>query len=200
MIYGYARCSTRKEEGKQDISRQTRELEKQGATIIIEEHESGANENRSKLNALLEAVKPGDTIIATEVSRITRSTKQLCELVNFAKMNQLKLILGTFTVDCSNKTLDPVTEGILMMIGVFAQMERAIIVERVKSGMAHAAEQGKKIGRPKTSKDTIPAVFYKYYPDFVNGKLNKAEMSRLCELSFPTVTKYINMLKNSNGR
>ena len=77
MIYGYARCSTN--EKQQDINRQVRELKQQGAqddTVYLE-YESGTKENRAELNKLLRIVAPGDTIVATEVSRITRSTTQL---------------------------------------------------------------------------------------------------------------------------
>ena len=75
MNYGYARCSTN--ELKQDIDRQKRELIKQGVSEenIYFEYESGTKIDRVEFNRLLEAIDEGDTIIATEVSRITRSTK-----------------------------------------------------------------------------------------------------------------------------
>ena len=109
MVYGYSRCSTN--ENKQDITRQIRELEEQGVKRdnIYFEYASGIKEDRTELKKLLAVVKEGDTIVATEVSRITRSTKQLCEIIEFAKTNHIKLILGTFVVDCS-KELDPMTE------------------------------------------------------------------------------------------
>ena len=101
MIYGYARCSTNEE--LQDITRQVRELKQQGATdqTIYFEYESGAKVNRAELQRLLDTVRPGDTILATEVSRITRSTKQLCEIIEFAKEQKIKLVLGQFVVDCT---------------------------------------------------------------------------------------------------
>ena len=69
MIYGYARCSTN--ESMQDIDRQIRELKQQGAEdkTIYREYESGTKTNRAELQKLLDIVKPGDTILATEVSR-----------------------------------------------------------------------------------------------------------------------------------
>lgn len=75
MNYGYARCSTN--ELKQDIDRQKRELIKQGVAEenIYFEYESGTKIDRVEFNRLLETIDEGDTIIATEVSRITRSTK-----------------------------------------------------------------------------------------------------------------------------
>ena len=77
MVYGYCRCSTN--EKKQDINRQRKELKEMGATdnSIYMEYESGTKINRIELNKLLEIVKQGDIIVVTEISRITRSTKQL---------------------------------------------------------------------------------------------------------------------------
>jgi DNA invertase Pin-like site-specific DNA recombinase len=119
MIYGYARCSTNEE--MQDINRQIRELKQLGATdrTIYREYESGMKNDRVELQRLLETVKAGDTIVATEVSRITRSTKQLCEIIEFVKKKHIKLALGTFIVDCT-KELDPTTEGMLKMMGGFS--------------------------------------------------------------------------------
>ena len=194
MIYGYARCST--DETKQDINRQTRELKESGATkeTIYLEYESGAKSDRAELNKLLNVVKEGDTILATEVSRITRSTKQLCEIIEFAQDKKIKLILGSFIVDCT-KELDPMTEGMLKMMGVFSEMERNMIRQRVKSGMENAKANGKIIGRPQKTADDLPAIFYRHYPKYKNGEINKKELSRLCDLSYPTIYKYLALVE-----
>ena len=194
MIYGYARCSTNEE--LQDINRQIRELKQLGATdeTIYFEYESGIKTNRSQLNNLLNALKSGDTIISTEVSRITRSTKQLCEIIEYAKDTHIKLVLGTFVVDCS-KELDPMTEGMLKMMGVFSELERNMISQRVKSGMRNAKAKGSKIGRPTTTADDIPNVFYKHYPKYKNGEINKVEFAKICSLSYPTIFKYLRIVE-----
>lgn len=194
MVYGYARCSTN--EQLQDINRQVRELKQQGATetTIYLEYESGTKINRAELQKLLSAVQTGDTILSTEVSRITRSTKQLCDIIEFAKERKIKLVLGNFVVDCT-KELDPMTEGMLKMMGVFAELERNMISQRVKSGMENARAKGKKIGRPATTADNIPNIFYKHYPKYKKGELNKKELSRLCSLSYPTVYKYLQIVE-----
>lgn len=196
MIYGYARCSTNEE--LQDINRQIRELKQLGATdeTIYFEYESGTKTNRSQLNNLLNAVKSGDTIVSTEVSRITRSTKQLCEIIEYAKDTHIKLILGTFVVDCT-KELDPMTEGMLKMMGVFSELERNMISQRVKSGMRNAKAKGSKIGRPTTTADDIPNVFYKHYPKYKNGEINKVEFAKICSLSYPTIFKYLRIVERS---
>ena len=194
MIYGYARCSTN--ETMQDINRQIRELKQQGATdqTIYREYERGTKVNRAELQKLLNIVKPGDTILATEVSRITRSTKQLCDIIELAKNRKIKLVLGTFVVDC-RKELDPMTEGMLKMMGVFAELERNMISQRVKSGMENAKAKGKAIGRPPVTADSIPNIFYKHYPKYKKGEINKKEFSRLCSLSYPTIYKYLRIVE-----
>lgn len=196
MIYGYARCSTNEKE--QDIHRQVRELKRQGATdkTIYLEYESGTKADRAELLKLLDAVKSGDTVLSTEVSRITRSTKQLCDIIELAKQKQIKLILGSFVVDCS-KELDPMTEGMLKMMGVFAELERNMISQRVKSGMENAKAKGRKIGRPAVTADNIPTIFYRHYPKYQQGLISKKDLSRLCALSYPTIYKYLQILEEN---
>ena len=195
MIYGYARCSTNEE--LQDINRQSRELKQLGAVEerIYREYESGMKNDRVELQRLFSVVEAGDTIIATEVSRITRSTKQLCEIIELAKDKHIKLVLGSFVVDCT-KELDPMTEGMLKMMGVFSELERNIISQRVKSGLQNAKAKGVPIGRPATSEGTIPSTFLKYYPKYKRGEINKAEFARLCSVSYPTIFKYIAIVES----
>ncbi len=198
MIFGYARCSTN--ELKQDIDRQKRELKELGATeeTIYFEYESGTKTDRAELNKLLSIVKQGDCIVTTEISRLSRSTKQLCDIISLVKEKGLKLkIKGSITVDCTQNELDPMTNAFLQISGVFAELERNLISNRVKSGMLNAKEKGAIIGRPKTNKENIPAIFYKHYPQYKSGNLNKREFARVCELSYPTIFKYIEIAENT---
>lgn len=194
-IYGYARCST--DETKQNIDRQTRELKDMGAIRenIYLEYESGTKVDRVELQKLLNIVQPGDTIVTTEVSRITRSTKQLCEIIELVQEKKLKIVLGAFIVDCTKGDLDPMTEGMLKMMGVFAEMERNMISQRVKSGMVNAKAKGKIVGRPKITNDDIPSIFLKHYPKYISKSINISEFSRLCNMSRTTIYKYINLVK-----
>lgn len=194
MIFGYARCSTN--ETKQDITRQTRELKSLGVTEnnIYFEYESGTKADREQLMRLMDKVESGDTVVATEVSRFTRSTKQLCEIIEFAKTKKIKLILGNFIVDCS-KDLDPMTEGMLKMMGVFSELERNMISQRVKSGMANAKAKGSIVGRPTTTIEDIPSNVVKAYELLKNGKINKIECARMCDISRPSLDKYIKIIE-----
>ena len=192
--YGYCRCSTN--ETKQDINRQIRELCELGVKKedIFWEYESGKNDDRIEFNKLMNLVVKGDTICTTEVSRMSRSTKFLCEILDIVQTKGIRLVIGSFVVDCRTDEIDPMTKGMLMMWGVFAEMERDIISARVKSGMANAKAKGKKIGRPKTDRDNLPINFYKYYPMYKNGEINVAEFSRLAEISRKSVYKYLKVV------
>ena len=193
MIYGYARCSTN--ESKQDINRQIKELKAVGADEVIFEYEHGDAKTKKELSMLLELAKEGDTIITLEVSRLSRSTQQLCELIDIIREKRLRLVIvGSITIDCRNGQTDPMSEAFLQMAGVFSQLELAMIRARVKSGMANAKAKGRRIGRPQTTKEDIPAAFLKHYAAFQEGKMNVSELARVCGLSRPTVYKYMKMM------
>ena len=146
---------------------------------------------------LLEQAQAGDTILTLEVSRLARSTKQLCDIIEIVKAKHLRLsIVGSIQVDCSNGELDPMTNAFIQMSGVFAELELRIIRERVKSGMRNAVAKGAKIGRPQTTKDDIPPSFYRHYASYKNGTLNISELSRVCNISRTTAYKYLSLLEN----
>ena len=194
MNHGYARCSTN--ESKQDIDRQVRELKQAGAEDIFLEYEHGDAAVKCQLSSLLEQAQEGDTIITLEVSRLARSTKQLCEIIEIIRSKHLRLVIvGSITVDCSNGEIDPMTNAFIQMSGVFAELELRIIRERVRSGMANAKAKGAKIGRPQATVDDIPAVFLRHYPAYKKKQLNVSELARVCDLSRTTVYKYIDLLE-----
>lgn len=196
MDYGYARCSTN--ESKQDINRQRRELKNMGIKEdnIFFEYESGTKDDRKELKRLMQIAKPGDSITSLEVSRLTRSTQKLCEIIKEVQEKQIKLVIaGSITIDCSpGKELDAISKGMMLMWGVFAELERDIITARIRSGMSNARSKGVKLGRPQTTIETLPYNFLKYYPMFQNGSINLSELSRLSSISRPTLYKYLKIV------
>jgi DNA invertase Pin-like site-specific DNA recombinase len=192
--YGYARCSTN--ESKQDINRQIKELKEAGAEEVVFEYEHGDAKIKEQLQMLLEMAAAGDTIITLEVSRLSRSTQQLCEIIEVIKRKRLRLIIvGSITVDCRSGEIDPMSQAFIQMSAVFAELELSIIRARVKSGIANAKAKGKKVGRPHLTKDDIPSLFMKHYPALVEGKMNVSELARVCGISRPTVYKYVKMVR-----
>lgn len=195
-IYGYCRCSTTEE--RQDINRQKRELYKLGVEDeknIYWEYESGTKNDRAEFNKLLDLLEKGDTLCTTEVSRLTRSTSYLCDILKIVQEKHIRLMIGNFVVDCREDNIDPMTKGMLMMWGVFAEMERDMISARVKSGMQNAVAKGVKLGRPTTDKSNLPMKFLKYYPMYKNNDLNITEFSRLAEVSRKSIYKYIEIME-----
>ena len=194
MVYGYCRCSTN--ESKQDIDRQINALKEAGAATIHFEYEHGDAEHKKELEKLLRLTVSGDCIITMEVSRLARSTKQLCDLIDVVRDKHLKLvILGSITVDCSNGELDPMTKAFLQISGVFAELELSIIRARVKSGMANAKAKGASIGRPRTTAEQIPAPFLKFYPAYKSGRLTATEFARVAGVGRTTLYKYIRIVE-----
>ena len=193
-IYGFARCSLAEEKG-QDLNRQIRELKAAGAEEIIAERVHGDAKIKPELDLLLETAEQGSTIICTEVSRLSRSTQQLCEIINIIKAKHMRLeILGSITIDCRTGDIDPMSQAFIQMSAVFAELELSILRARVRSGLANAREKGHKLGRPQTTKEDIPAIFYKHYPAYAAGQMNVSEFARVCNLSRPTIYKYLRLL------
>ena len=194
MDYGYSRCSTN--ETRQDINRQVRELKAAGAEQIFVEYEHGDAQVKSQQQAMFAEAQAGDTIIVLEVSRLARSTQQLCEIIDLVRAKHLRLVIvGSITLDCRNGQADPMSEAFLQMAGVFSQLELAMIRARVRSGMENARAKGRQIGRPQVSKEDIPATFLRHYPAYKSKQLNVSELARVCDISRTTVYKYIGLLE-----
>ena len=194
MTYGYARCSTN--ETKQDINRQVRELKAAGAEEIFIEYEHGDSKIKSQQAQMFAQAQAGDTVIVLEVSRLARSTQQLCEIIERVREKRLRLVIvGSITLDCRSGQADPMSEAFLQMAGVFSQLELAMIRSRVRSGMENARAKGRQIGRPQVSKEDIPASFLRHYPAHKNGQLNISELARVCDISRTTAYKYKALLE-----
>ncbi len=75
-------------------------------------------------------------------------------------------IVGSINVVCSNGELDPMTNAIIQMSGVFTELELRIIRECVRSDMRNAAAKGAKLGRPQATLDDMPPNFLRHYPAY----------------------------------
>jgi len=151
--YGFARCSLGEDKG-QDLNRQVRELKAAGAEEIITERIHGDARVKPQLDFLLEHIEPKISLLVTEVSRLSRSTQQLCEILNMIKEKHIRLvILKSVTIDCRNGDIDPMSMAFLQMAGVFSELELSMIRARVRSGMSNARAKGKQIGRKPTTKE-----------------------------------------------
>ena len=193
ITHGYARCSTN--EDRQDIDRQTRELKKHGAEKVWLEYEHGDAASKEQQALMLETARPGDTIVTLEVSRLARSTKQRCEIIDIIREKRLRLVIvGSITLDCRNGNPDPMTEAFLQIAGVFSQLELSMIRSRVRSGVENARAKGKRLGRPPVCAERVPEQFLRYYPRYQSGSINISELARLARVSRPTAYRYLKAL------
>lgn len=196
-IYGYCRCST--DDTKQDVNRQVREVKQLGAEpkLIYTEYESGTKRERVELDKLIDVVADGDTVVTTEVSRLSRSMKDLIDILDIFKDKKVKVVIGAFVLDFRNGDADPMVKAMINMLGVFGEMERDIISGRVKSGLANAKAKGTVLGRPTTTLDRIPKLFLKNYPRYKSGEITVTELCRLAKLnSRTTAYKYFKLLED----
>lgn len=148
---------------------------------------------------MLDTVKPGDTVIVTEVSRLARSTSQLCGIIEkIQECHICFVILNSMTIDCRNDEPDPMTLAFLQIAAVFSELELKMIRARVKSGMENAKAKGSPIGRPKVSQDSIPDIFYRYYPQYKSGLLNISALARVTKISRSTCYRYLSVLEGTS--
>ena len=175
-----------------------RELRAAGATVIWREYEHGDATIKEQQNLMWNTVHPGDTVIITEPSRLSRSVQQFCLIAEMIKEKHICLkIIGSITIDCRTSDADPMTIAFLQLIAIFSELELSMIRSRVRSGLQNAKAKGKRIGRPLVTEDALPDSFFRYLNRYQNGEINISELSRLCQISRPTVYRYLRIIKGA---
>lgn len=198
--YGYARESTgtSAENSKQNIDYQINYLLEQGIKRenIYCDYASGMKEDRIEFQKLKNIIKPKDSLYTLEISRLSRSSKQLIELIEFVRNNHIQLMIGSINVDCREQDLDPFIKGMLQMMSIFAELERNIISSRVKEGVRNAINNGKKVGRPAFDESKIPEKAYKYYQLYKKGDISsKQEVCDILHITRPTFDRWIKYIE-----
>ena len=154
----YARVST----GGQSVDNQLirlREVAGRAGFRIVEEYvdtASGASPSRSGMERMMADAtrRRFDILLAWDVSRLGRSLTQLVELFDTLRSLSIDLILEQQGVDTST----PAGRALMQMSAVFAEFERAMIVERTKAGMERARARGARIGRPPAQDSVRQAI------------------------------------------
>lgn len=103
---------------------------------------------RRGLDTLLEQVQPGDLILVSELSRLGRSVGQVIQLVDRLIKQRVQLVAIKENIRL-NGTQDIQTKVMITLFGLFAEIERDLIAERTKEGLAAARAKGRLPGRPK---------------------------------------------------
>jgi len=151
MKFGYARVSS----NNQDLELQNEALLKSGCTKIFSESISGKNNNRVALMKMLDDVRAGDLVVVYKIDRIARSLKGLIEIIELLNKKGVNLI----SLDSGDKvdTTSPMGKAFFQIAGVFAELERSMILARTKAGIDKARLDGVKFGRTIGSKNKTTA-------------------------------------------
>ena len=144
----YARVSTREQNPDMQIRELRQYAKARDFTVAHEfiDRESGTKESRPELDKLWQMVRARDVdvVLVWRFDRFSRSTKQLINALSEFEAIGVDFISKTDQID----TTSPAGRALFTMISAFAQFERDIISERVKSGIDRARSQGKRLGRP----------------------------------------------------
>jgi len=144
MKYGYARVST----VEQNLDRQIEALKKEGCDKIFIDKISGATTNRPQLNELFEILKENDKIIIKDLTRFSRSTRDLFNLLDIIKEKKASLrSISDKWLDTSD--VNPFNDLLFHIMSALSEYERKLIKQRQKEGIEIAKKNGKFQGRPK---------------------------------------------------
>ena len=112
---------------------------------IFKEKRTGTSNKRLRLNACLEYVREGDTLVVTRLDRLARSTLHLCQLAEQLQDKQVNLKV----IDQNIDTGDATGRLLFNMLGAIAQFETEIRAERQMDGIRNAKARGVSLGRKK---------------------------------------------------
>jgi DNA invertase Pin-like site-specific DNA recombinase len=176
---GYARVST----ASQHLDAQFDALHQLGCTKIFTDKESGVKPTRPGWQQLLAYIRPGDALVITELSRMSRSLLHLLQVVKELEERGVELVSVRENIDTSTAT----GRGFLSIMGAIAQMEREIKAERAAAGRAAAKARGKTGGRPRTDQDKLEQARILYQ----NSDKSAAEVCKLFGFSRRTLFNYL---------
>lgn len=175
MKIGYARVSTI----DQSLDLQMDALNKEGCDCIYSEKQSGAKDDREELANALSHLREGDTLVVYKLDRLARSTKKLIDVYEQLSQKGVQLHSIVDKID----TTTPTGRAMFKMIGVIAELEREMIVERTRAGLEAARARGRKGGRPKKEHNKMQDAFKLY-----DGRQHTiAEITALTGVSKPTL-------------
>lgn len=189
MNIGYARVSTK----EQNLDRQIDLLTENHCEKIFEEKVSGKDKERPELEKLLEFVRPGDTLIVTELTRLSRSQKDLTHLVD--KLDKLEINLKSL----KEVWVDTTTAHGKLVFTIFTglvEFERDLMRERIIDGVKAARKRGIKGGRKPVDADAINTALKLY--DSMEYTL--PQIAKMTKISIPTIYRYqrVRKMKEEN--
>lgn len=139
MQIGYVRVST----NDQNTALQRNALECAGCELMFEDKMSGKTSDRPGLKKVLRTLSEGDTLVVWKLDRLGRSMRHLVTLIEDLRGRGINFRSLTDSIDTST----PMGRFFFHVMGALAEMERELIVERTRAGLAAARQQGRIGGR-----------------------------------------------------
>lgn len=135
---------------------------------------SGKDLNRPQLNALLQNIRAGDTVHAHELSRISRSMRDLLEIVEKILSVGASIKFHKENLEFKANTNDPFQKLMLHLLGSFSEFERSVLLERQREGIQIAKQKGLYKGKQsRFSSSQIQDIINKF-----NASSNKQELAK----------------------
>ena len=187
MKLGYARCLTL----DQNLDWQIDALTKEGCDRIFQEKFTGTRKDRPELLRMMDMLREGDTVIICELTRLSRSVKDLFDLVEQVEK------AGANIKSLKEPWLDTTTPQGRLLFTIFSgvsQFERELIRERTMEGLASARARGRMGGRPGKDKKIVEQALTLY--DSMAYSVD--EISKTTGISRATLYKYVNIRKEKN--
>lgn len=179
MKIGYARTSTK----EQHLDMQLTALKDAGCERIFQEQVSGVGE-RTELEAALEFLRDGDSLVVYKLDRLGRNMKDLLAIIEHLQTKNVSLVSLRDNIDTSSTT----GKLVMHIFASLAEFERDLIKERTAEGRREAMKKGVKFGRPKQPKPERASMCAQL---FRNGNTVSAIMRTTGIKSRNTVYKYL---------
>lgn len=148
-----------------------------------------------RIDELLSRIQKGDTLIVAELSRLGRSVGQIATLVDKLIQIEVKVICLKENIELNGKASIQ-NKVMITMFSLFAEIERDLVSERTKEGLARARVEGKLLGRPKGSLGKSKMDGKEQEVKWYLGKgVNKANIAKIYGVSWPTLNNFIKTRK-----
>jgi DNA invertase Pin-like site-specific DNA recombinase len=163
---------------------------------IIEIELSGKRcADKKKTDQLLERFNKGDTLIVSDLSRLGRSSVQVINLVNELVEKEVRFIAAVQRIDINGET-DLTSRVMVNMLSLFVQLERDLVSQRTKQGLAERKAAGVKLGRPRGSTGKSKLDPHKeQIASMLKHRAPLSYIARVYGVTWPTVANFIKTRK-----
>lgn len=196
MIYAYVRVSTDKQTQENQIFEISKYAHRKKIKIdrwVKETISSGKNLEDRKFSKLLKSLKKSDILIVSEISRMGRNMLQIMSILNSCmdKGCEVWSIKENYQLEANI-----VSKVLAFAFGLSAEIERNLISQRTKEALNRARAEGKKLGRPKNSKNSNTKI-NQIKDELLSLLNNKTPKTKICQqlgISRSTLYRFIESL------